>query len=62
LCRGFEESRGEVLFDVECFGIVCWTWMQVDMGIFEGRSVFLMSLIGLLTLGGYLRNPIGSDL
>jgi hypothetical protein len=56
------ESRVEVSFDIEWFGIVCWVWMQVDMGFFESGGVFLMSLIGLLSLGRNLKSQIGSDL
>jgi hypothetical protein len=36
--------------------------MQLEIGIFEAREVFLMSLIGLLSLGRNLKNPVGSDL
>jgi hypothetical protein len=50
-CRESEKSRGEVLFDIEYFRIVCWVCMQVDMGSFEARGVFLMSLIKLIISG-----------
>jgi hypothetical protein len=61
-CRESEESKVDVSFDIESFRIVCWAQMQVGMGIFEARGVFLMSLVGLLSLGRDCNNPIVSDL
>jgi hypothetical protein len=61
-CRESEESRGEVSFDIKWFRIVCWVLMQVDMGILEARGVYLMSFIGILSLGRNLKNLIVSDL
>jgi hypothetical protein len=61
-CRESEESRGEDFFDTEKFEDVCWVWMQLDIEIFKPRGVFLISLIGLLSLGSNLKSPIGCDL
>jgi hypothetical protein len=61
-CRESEESRGDVLFNYEWFRIVCWVRMQVDMGTFDARKVFLMSLIGFLSLGRNFKNLILFDL
>jgi hypothetical protein len=57
-----KKPRGDVSFDNEWFGIVCWVHMQVDTESFEARGVFLMSLIGLASLGGNLKIPISSHL
>jgi hypothetical protein len=61
-CKKHEESKREVSFEIYWFRIVCWVWMQVDMGNFNAREVFLKGLIGFLSLGRILKNPIGSDL